>query len=347
MAMTAIPPEESLVTVTGSSGFIATHCIHELLKKGYRVRGTVRSFKRREEIEAGLANVVDVEGRLEFVEANLLADDGWDAAVEGARYVMHIASPLPNGPPKNEMELITPAREGALRVLRAASSAGVERVVLTSSLAAVTSGHKRPPGRVYDENDWSDLSRSMGAYEKSKTLAERAAWDVLESLDTPMQLVAMNPGVVLGPTLIPDYSISAEFVGKLLRKEIPGCPQINIALTDVRDVAAAHVAAMELPEANGKRFILAGESTSMRDIALVLRSEYGPRGYRIPTMRLPNILLRFVARFDKTVALIVPELGMPTNVSSKNAEELLGYAHRSLREMVVSTADSLIENNLV
>tara|TARA_R110002096_G_scaffold435826_2_gene663495 strand:+ start:5962 stop:7011 length:1050 start_codon:yes stop_codon:yes gene_type:complete len=348
MTASANKSEKDLVTVTGASGFIATHCILNLLQAGYRVRGTVRSFKRREEIETGIGAHVDIGGRLEFVEADLLQDEGWAEAVEGARYVLHVASPLPSAPPDDEMELITPAREGALRVLRAASDAGVERVVLTSSLAAVTSGHERPPSRIFDEGDWSDLSRPMGAYEKSKTMAERAAWDFVESLPAGkrLELVTMNPGVVLGPSLIPDYSMSAEFVGKLLRKDVPGCPKINIAPTDVRDVAAAHVAAMQLAEANGKRFILAGENTPMRDIALVLRGEFGPRGYRVPTMQLPNLLIRLVAKFDKAIGLIVPELGRPTNVSSKRAEQLLGYQHRSLHEMVVSTADSLIHNGL-
>ena len=348
MTASANKPEKDLVTVTGASGFIATHCILNLLQAGYRVRGTVRSFKRRKEIETGIGAHVDIGGCLEFVEADLLQDEGWAAAVKGARYVLHVASPLPSAPPDDEMELITPAREGALRVLREASEAGVERVVLTSSLAAVTSGHERPPSRIFDEEDWSDLSRPMGAYEKSKTMAERAAWDFVESLPagSRLELVTMNPGVVLGPSLIPDYSMSAEFVGKLLRKDVPGCPKINIAPTDVRDVAAAHVAAMLLAEANGKRFILAGENTPMRDIALVLRGEFGPRGYRVPTMQLPNLLIRLVAKFDKAIGLIVPELGRPTNVSSKRAEQLLDYQHRSLHEMVVSTADSLIENGL-
>lgn len=338
------PTKTDLVLVTGASGFIATHCILGLLRKGYRVRGTVRSFKRQEEIEAGLRKHTDIEGRLEFVEADLLQDEGWAEAVCGARFVLHVASPLPTAPPKDEMELIRPAREGALRVLRAASEAGVERVVLTSSLAAVTSGHKREERYTYTESDWSDLSRPMGAYEKSKTLAEQAAWDFTKG--EPMELVTINPGVVLGPTLIPDYSMSAEFVGKLLRKEVPGCPRINIALADVRDVAAAHVAAMLTPEAAGKRFILAGKNTAMRDIAFVLKDEFGPRGYRIPTMPLPNMLIRLVARFDKAIGLIVPELGMPTHVSSRQAEDLLGYGHRPLREMVVETAESLIANNL-
>jgi len=348
MTPPAAKSDNILVTVTGASGFIATHCILGLLQAGYRVRGTVRSFKRRKEIEEGLSKHVDIAGRLEFTEADLLDDAGWPAAVEGARYVLHVASPLPSAPPNDEMELITPAREGALRVLRAASEAGVQRVVLTSSLAAVTSGHERREGRTYDESDWSDLSKPMGAYEKSKTMAERAAWDFVEALDASkgLELVAINPGVVLGPTLIADYSMSAEFVGKLLRKDVPGCPKINVALTDVRDVAAAQIAAMLAPEAKGKRFILAGENTPMRDIALVLRGEYGPRGYSVPTIQLPNLLIRLVARFDKTIGLIVPELGRPTHVSSKQAEELLGYKHRSLHEMVVSTAESLIEYNL-
>ncbi len=342
-------PEETLVTVTGASGFIATHCILALLKAGYRVRGTVRSFKRRQEIEVGLSKALGKRPleRLTFVEADLLSDEGWPEAVDGARYVLHVASPLPTGLVNDEMALIKPARDGALRVLRSSADAGVERVVLTSSLAAVTSGHKRVDGRTYTEEDWSNLSRPMGAYEKSKTLAERAAWEFIKGLpaDKPLELVAINPGVVLGPTLIPDYSMSAEFVGKILRNEIPGCPQTNIALADVREVAAAHVAAMTKAGIVGRRFILAGENTPMRKIALILRNEFGPRGFRIPTIQLPNLLIRIVAKFDKEIGLIVPELGMPTHVSSRSAEEFLGFKHRPLREMVIATAESLIAND--
>ena len=337
-----------LVTVTGASGFIATHCILALLQAGYRVRGTVRSRRRCAEIEEGLGKHCDLQGRLEFVVADLLKDEGWAEAVEGARYVLHVASPLPTAPPKNELDLITPAREGTLRVLRAASNAGVERVVLTSSLAAITSGQTRPPNRTYDENDWSDLTRPMGAYEKSKTLAERAAWDFVDALpnDKRFELVAVNPGVVLGPALIPDTSMSAEFVGKLLRNDMPGCPQINIAMVDVRDVAAAQVAAMTRAEAVGCRFVLAGKSTALREIALILKAEFGPRGYRIPTRTLPNILVRLVAHFDKAVGLVVPELGLPTHVSCKRAQDVLGLVIRDPKETIVATAESLIEYKL-
>jgi len=340
--------DDTLVTVTGASGFIATHCILQLLQAGYRVRGTVRSRKRCSEIEEGLGNVVDVSGRLEFVEADLLSNEGWAQAVQGARFVLHVASPLPTAPPKDPYELITPAREGALRVLRAASEAQVERVVLTSSIAAITSGHERTDERVFDESEWSDLTRPMGAYEKSKTLAERAAWDFVEGLppEKLLQLVTINPGLVLGPALIKDTSMSTEIIGKLLRRDIPGNPDLYLCPVDVRDVAAAHLRAMTEEKAVGQRFIVAGPNTSMQDVARRLQREFGPRGYRVPTRKLPNFLIRLVARFDKAVGLIVPELSKPMHVSSEKAEKLLGFSPISLDTTIAETGESLIRHGL-
>ncbi len=169
-------PAETTVLVTGASGFIGLHCVRELLENGYRVRGTVRSLAREPKLRAALAKHVDTS-KFELVTADLMHDDGWAEAMRGCRYVWHVASPVPNAPPKHEDDLIIPAREGTLRVLRAASEAGVERVVLTSSIAAVSEGYPRDPSRVFNEDDWSILDGEVSAYDKSKTLAERAAWD--------------------------------------------------------------------------------------------------------------------------------------------------------------------------
>ncbi len=210
--MTQTAPADTTVLVTGASGFIAQHTIVALLAAGYRVRGTVRSLKRADEIRRVVGAQIPVGDRLTLVEAELTSDDGWREACRGCRFVLHMASPLPPRPPKHPDELIVPARDGALRVLRAAVAERVRRVVMTSSVAAVLYGHARDGSRTYDERDWSQLSSAVGAYEQSKTIAERAAWDFVEALpaDQRIELVTVNPGLVLGPVLSADFSTSGE-----------------------------------------------------------------------------------------------------------------------------------------
>lgn len=338
----------SLVLVTGASGFIAQHIIVRLLEAGYAVRGTIRSLKRADEVRAVIAAHSGGK-QIELVEADLTRDDGWAEAVHGCRYVLHVASPLPSKPPKDENELIVPARDGALRVLRAAVAERVDRVVMTSSVAAVLYGHARDGSRTYDEADWSELTKDVGAYEKSKTIAERAAWDYMESLpaDERIELCTINPGLVLGPLLAADFSTSGEVVRKLMKRELPGCPDIGWAVVDVRDVADAHVAAITAADAPGKRFVVAIEHASMRDIATILASEFGARGYKIPTRRVPGWLLKLVSTWDRTAKLAVQELGKRQDLSNQRARELLGWNPRSLEEMVVSMGESMIQHGVV
>lgn len=338
---------EDRVLVTGVSGYIAMHTAMELLKAGYRVRGTVRTPAREASIRAALERQVTVGDRLEIVRADLTSDDGWSEAVKDCRFVHHIASPLPRKPPKDEQELIGPAKEGALRVLRAAAEAGVERVVMTSSVAAIVYGQARDGSKVYDEKDWSLLGPSVGAYEKSKTIAERAAWELIESMTDGPQLVVINPGLVMGPLLEEDYGTSGEVVRKLMRRELPGCPDVGWAVVDVRDVSWAHVQAMTTPQAEGKRFCIAIEHASMLDIAKILAANFQSKGYKIPLRKLPDWLLKTVSIFDKTAALAVPELGLRQDVSNRRARDILGYKPRSLEEMVTSMGQSMIEFGVV
>lgn len=337
------------VLVTGASGFIAQHVILRLLRAGHHVRGTVRSAARGDHVRAVLASHGAPLERVELVEADLTADAGWPDAVSGCRFVLHVASPAPPRPPKHEDELIVPARDGTLRVLAAAARAGVERVVLTSSISAVLYGHARDGARIYTEEDWSELTSGVGAYERSKTLAERAAWDFVSALpeDRPLELCTINPGLVLGPILEKELSVSGEVVRKLLKRELPGCPDIGFAVVDVRDVADAHLAAMETPGAAGRRFILGLEHASMLEIATILDRHYRSSGYRVPLRRLPGWLLKTVALFDETAALAVQELGKRQDVSSERARELLGFSPRSLEEAVTSMADSMIRHGVV
>jgi nucleoside-diphosphate-sugar epimerase len=336
------------VLVTGASGFIAQHCILELLRAGYRVRGTVRSLPKAARIRETLSRHAPVEGRLDFVEANLSSDDGWGEAARGCRYVLHVASPFPRGLPKHEDDLIAPARDGAIRVLRAASEAGVRRVVMTSSVAAVACGHPHEAGRVYDETSWSSLTKKVGPYEKSKTIAEKAAWEFVAGLpaERKIELVTVNPGLVLGPLLDRDYSTSGELVKKLLRREMPGCVRVGWAMVDVRDVAKMHLLALTTPEAAGQRFICATEHAWMIDVAKVLDRHFRSRGYKVPTRELPGWTLRVAALFDKTMGLLVDSVDQRQDVSSERARNVLGWQPRSLEEMVVSMGESLIEHGV-
>jgi len=339
----------STVLVTGGSGFIAGHCILTLLAAGHQVRTTVRSLKREGPVRAVLTQAgADPGDRLSFIAANLEHDAGWPQAVKGCEYVLHVASPLSAGARRNEDELIVPAREGTLRVLRAARDAGVRRAVLTSSFAAIAYG--QPPRRApFDETSWTDpLGRDVSAYAKSKTLAERAAWDFLAREGGGLELAAVNPVVVLGPVLGPDYSASIQLVKRLLDGGAPGCPQLQLGLVDVRDVADLHLSAMTHPAAKGERFLaVAGDFLWVLDIARVLKRRLGVRARRVPAWPLPNWLVRLGALADPTVRQILPELGKAKAATNEKARRLLGWTPRSNEEAIVATAESLLRLGLV
>ena len=336
------------VLVTGASGFIGLHCVLQLLQQGYRVRGTVRSEARAEEVREAMERNVDVGDRLEIVEADLTRDEGWADAARGCTYVLHVASPFPNRVPEHEDELIKPAMEGTLRVLKAAADAGVQRAVVTSSLAAVSGGHPVDNSRVYSEDDWSIIERCP-PYPKSKTLAERAAWDFVASLDgeAPMELCVINPGAVLGPVLNRHYSTSGEVVRKLMAKELPGTAKIGFPWVDVRDVAAAHIAAMTAPGAAGQRFCCAIEFGWIDEVAEILAKRFGPEGWKIPTRKLPNFMVRIVAMFDPTVKTVVSDLGRVRNVSNDRIRRVLNWQPHSLEEMAVAMGETMIQQEIV
>ena len=333
-----------LVLVTGGSGYIGAHCIRRLFDDGYRVRTTVRSLDREPEVRAAVG-----DGPLEFVAADLTADGGWAEAVAGCDHVLHVASPFPLGQPKHEDELIVPARDGALRVLRAASTAGVRRVVLTSSFAAIGYGHSDQE-TVSDETRWTNVDGpGVSAYAKSKTLAERAAWDFVGSDDGELELATVNPVAVLGPPLGRDLSTSIEIVRRLMDGSMPGTPKVAFGLVDVRDVAEAHVRAMTAPEAAGERFLAIGEEFRwISEMGAWLREALPPeRAKKVPKRELPNALVKLAARFDGSLRQLVPELGVRKRATNEKARRLLGWSPRSDREAVVSTAESLIELGLV
>ncbi len=338
-----------LVLVTGGSGFIGAHCILQLLNAGYRVRTTVRSLKREADVRAMLkTGGADPGDRLSFFAADLENDAGWPEAVAGCDYVLHVASPFPGQVPKHEDELIVPAREGALRVLRASRDAKVKRVVLTSSFAAIGYGQK-PQDKPFDETSWTDPNGDdVLPYVKSKTLAERAAWDFIAKEGGALELAAVNPVGVFGPVLGPDYSTSILLVQRMMDGALPGCPRLYFGVVDVRDVADLHLRAMTNPAARGERFLaVAGDFMSILDIAKVLKSRMGASAKRVPTRELPDFLVRLASMRDPAVKQILPELGKHKNATNQKARRVLAWTPRSNEDSIVATAESLVSLGLL
>lgn len=340
-----------LVLVTGGSGFIAQHCILALLREGYRVRTTARSLGRRDEIvralRSGGATQEEAEA-VELVPADLLSDEGWAGAMAGCTDVLHVASPFPLSQPKDPDELIRPAREGTLRALRHARDAGVRRVVLTSSFAAVGYGHEES-GRTYDETTWSDPDGpGISAYAMSKTLAERAAWDFVEREGGDLGLSVVNPVAVFGPALTEDISSSVALVRRMLDGAIPAVPRIALGVVDVRDVADLHILAMTRPEAAGERFLAtAGDFMTMLEISRTLASFAAEIGVKVPRRQAPDWAVRLLGRFDADIRGNVGELGRCKNATSAKAHDLLGWSPRTSEEALLASARSLVDLGLI
>ncbi|MGH3761167.1 SDR family oxidoreductase [Actinophytocola sp.] len=328
------------VLVTGATGFVAGHCIEDLLAHGHSVRGTVRSLVD----PARVAHLRVLGGDLELVEADLTDDSGWPAAVDGVDAVLHVASPLPATPPRDEDELVRPAVDGTLRILRASAAAGVRRVVLTSSVAAINSGHARDDHRLRTEADWSNVDE-CSPYPKSKTLAERTAWQFAKE-HPELELVAINAGVVFGPIQHAAAATSVSILTRLLNHEMPAVPRLGFAPVDVRDLATAHRLAMDSPLAAGNRYICAGDSIWLPELAALLAEEFNPRGFRVPTGTLPYWLMWTLARFDRSLRIGLEFANRPENVSAAKAHGELDWRQRPIRETLVDTANSLIAHGL-
>lgn len=338
----------STVLVTGGSGFIGSHCILQLLAAGHQVRTTVRNLKREADVRAMLKEGGgEPGGRLSFFSADLEKDAGWSQAVSGCDYVLHVASPFPPGIPKHEDDLIVPARDGALRVLRASRDAGVKRVVLTSSFAAIGYSHIAP-GTPYNEINWTEPNGDQTAYVKSKSIAERAAWDFMAREGGNLELAVINPVGVFGPVLGRDYATSILLVQKLMDGAMPGLPRLYFGVVDVRDVADLHLRAMAHPAAKGERFLaVAGDFMSVQEMARVLKGRMGQSARRVPLRVLPNWMVRLAALKDPAVKQILPELGIVKNATSEKARRLLGWSPRSREEALVATGESLVRYGLL
>lgn len=338
--------EKELVLVTGGSGFIAVHIILKLLKLGYRVRTTLRTLSRQDEVKSMIAKggAVDFEN-LEFIQTDLTSDTNWMKAVTDANYVIHVASPTPATRPDDGDEMVKMAVDGTLRVMKAAKEAGVKRVVLTSASGAVIAGHKFHQ-EIFTEEDWTDLSSNIDAYQRSKTMAELAAWEFAKKEN--MELSAVNPVAVMGPVLGQDFSHSNQIIRAMLRGDMPFLLNIGFDYVDVRDVAELHVLAMTSPEAAGERFIATtGENLTYKEEAKILQKYLGSKAKKVSTKVLPDFIIKFMAIFKKDLRMPATFLGQNTACSNAKAKKLLGWQPRSAEEAIVTTAKSMIEFGLI
>jgi nucleoside-diphosphate-sugar epimerase len=335
---------EQTVLVTGGSGFLGGWCLVELLKRGYRARTTIRDVSREAMVRANVGSQVDLGDRLTVVAADLTSDEGWADAIGGCDFVLHVASPFPPAQPKDPDELIVPAREGTLRVLRASVDAGVKRVVVTSSVAAVRNGsHADTDERVLTEADWSDPENErLTPYTRSKTIAELAAWEYMRAQGQEQRLVTVQPGAIIGPVLGDDRSYSLQAVERMLNGRMPGLPRLGFSFIDVRDVAALEVDAISAPEAAGQRLLAAGSFLWLSDVAAILRDQLGEAAHKVPKYRVPNMVVRALALFDPEIRTVVSDLGQTTTYSLENARQRLGWVPRPVEETIVDCAKSLL-----
>jgi nucleoside-diphosphate-sugar epimerase len=334
------------VLVTGGSGYLGGWCIVELLRRGYRVRTTVRNPAREREVHAAVASQVDPGHHLTVHAADLLSDEHWDNVIQGCDYVLHVASPFPPSQPKDPDELIRPAREGTLRVLGKSLDHGVKRVVVTSSIAAVRLA-KGSEKRTLNEDDWTDPDApQLTPYVRSKTIAERAAWDLVSERGAENRLAVVNPGAIVGPVLHDDISYSVQAVERLL-KGSPGVPRLGFNFVDVRDVADLEILAMSAPQGGGKRFIAVTEWLWMAEAGQILRDRLGDQASKVPTRTIPNLLVRGMALFDGGIRSIVGTLGKRTDLSSERAKSMLGWSPRPIDDTIAETGESLISHGVV
>jgi nucleoside-diphosphate-sugar epimerase len=340
---------QTRVLVTGGSGFIAGHCILQLLERDHQVRTTIRSLAKEAAVRAVLEDAGIVRAaNLSFFAADLMSEEGWAEAVADVDFVLHVASPVRPGQFANEDKLIVPARDGTLRVLRTARDAGVKRVVLTSAFHAVSWGHPHSD-HTFTENDWTVLDGpGVDAYGKSKTLAERAAWDFMAAADGRLELTTMLPVAVMGPVMGKEISGANHLIQRMLDGAMPGFPNLYIPIVDVRDVASAHISAMSDPTAAGERFLLSnGRALAMKEIGAIIKAELGEEAKRVPSRSIPNLVLRVVALFNDEVRPFVPDLGYAKKTSNEKARRLLNWTPRDAREAIVAAAQSMVRKRLL
>ncbi len=338
------------VLLTGASGYIAKHIALQLLEAGHHVRGTVRDLSRGAEVTEAvrphLTDADDLDNRLTFVALDLTSDDGWEDAMAGVDVLMHTASPFPLTQPKDENDLIRPAVDGALRALRAAQKAGVKRVVLTSSTAAI-SGSELPSGdTAFDETNWTNPDDpEINPYTKSKTLAEQAAWAFVSDEAPELELTTINPGFVLGAPLDKSFGTSINVIARLVRGKDPMLPDIGFATVDVLDVAEMHVTVIDKPDTIGQRIMVVDRFLSFSQIAKAIKTAHPDR--KIPTRVAPNFVIKFLGLFDPAIRSIIPSLGRVDKMDNARAIATLRRGMRQAPKAAASSATYLIDNKLI
>lgn len=334
------------VLLTGVSGFLGGHLALHLLEAGYIVRGSVRNLGKADKVRETLSRAGADVSRLEFVALDLTSGQGWDEAMDGVRYLQHTASPFLLTMPRDSNELVGPAVAGTEYAITAALRARVERIVLTSSMAAIAYGHEKPSDRVFGASDWTRLDgQPINAYIESKTRAERRAWELMDEAGRRNDLATINPAVILGPLLDDDPGTSAFVVKRLMDGSIPGIPRIPVTGVDVRDVVDAHIAAMTTAPAGGQRFPMGEGVLYFAEAAAILRRHYPD--HRIPRISLPDWIVRIYARFDKDVRGNIGEMGSPKHLDSTSAVALLGRPLIPVEQSLLATAQSLVEQRIV
>ena len=337
--------QSETVLVTGGSGYLASWIIVALLREGFKVRTTVRALTKERDVRAGIAERVDAQDKLAFFEADLLQDRGWQDAIDGCTYVIHVAAPMGDKDPQGA-DIITPSRDGTLRVLRAASHAGVRRVVLTSSaMAAMPPVGSDAP---FSETLWTDLpDEPQNQYARAKTLAERAAWSYVNEESAGLELTTILPGFIQGPVIGHTFSASVGMVARMLKGEMPAVPRIGFSIVDVRDLADLHVQAMLSQNAGGERILGSGAFLWLRDVAAVLGEQLGEGAAKVPEKEIPDSFVIEMAKTNAQMAAIAPNLGIERKVDSTKAEHLLGWKTRPAAQSIVDAGQSLIEKGLV
>ena len=339
-----VDSSKQLVLVTGATGYLAGFVIKDLLQSGYRVRGTVRKVADKQKYEHLIKLPGASSETLEFVEADLSKHEGWEEACKGCAFVMHVASPVLIDVPKNYMELIVnPAVEGTRNVLNAALKAGVKKVVVTSSLAAIEPGPKKAvPGVILDESYWADYE-TANPYEKSKYAAEKEAWRIYEENKDKIEVAVINPGFVVGPVMSKNVSASPTMIIRIMNNSMPGIPKLSVPFVDVRDVARAHVLALENPNATGKRFILAAKTIWMLEAAQILAKEFEPQGFKIPTKTLGKCPIYIASLWDPQARLLLNYIGYHIRVNNQRSIDVLGLKYTDVEESLKTMAYALIE----
>ena len=331
------------VLVTGGSGYIGLHCISLLLKEGYAVRTSLRSMERKKEILEALSGLIKNDESLEFCELDLMRDEGWDAAVKGCSYVLHVASPVYEKNMQDENSFIQPAKEGLLRALKPAIKYKIKRFVMTSSIAAITQGHE---DKEIDESFWSVIDENTLPYIKSKTYAEKAMWDYMNQIEKTkkIEVCTINPSFVFGPSLTYDMGASNLLIRALLVGKLPALAKIQFNVVNVLDVAKAHVLALKSDSAAGQRFIVSEKALWLSDIAEILKNN----GFKkVPTIVAPNFLLGFLSFFLKDIALFKDRLGKSQITKSDNAKKLLEWKPGFVEHAIVDTAKKYKETRKI